>query len=68
MVIAHRLSTVQSADLIAAIQHGRVTELGTHSQLMDLEGIYYDLVTAQMIEKDEEAQEGENGFESTVIF
>ena len=60
IVIAHRLSTVQSADMIAAIQHGRVVELGTHSQLMELEGIYYDLVTAQMIEMDDEANKGDN--------
>ena len=60
IVIAHRLSTVQSADMIAAIQHGRVAELGTHAQLMELKGIYHDLVTAQMIEIDEEASKGEN--------
>lgn len=60
IVIAHRLSTVQSADMIAAIQHGRVAELGTHSKLMELKGIYCDLVTAQMIEMDDEANKGDN--------
>ena len=54
MVIAHRLSTVQTADVIAAIKSGRVAEIGTHSELMDHEGVYYDLVTAQMIEVEEE--------------
>jgi len=54
------LSTVQTADLIAAIQDGHVAELGTLSQLLDLKGIYYDLVTAQMIEVEEEASKGIN--------
>lgn len=46
--------------MIAAIQDGRITELGTHSQLMELKGIYYDLVTAQMIEMDKEGNKGED--------
>ena len=44
--------------MIAAIQNGCVAELGTHAQLMDLKGVYHDLVTAQMIEVDEEASRG----------
>ena len=48
IVIAHRLSTIQSADVIAGIEDGRVLEMGTHSQLMDKEGLYYELVNAQV--------------------
>ena len=48
IVIAHRLSTIQTADVIASIDHGRVVEWGTHSELMDNEGLYYELVTAQV--------------------
>ena len=48
IVIAHRLSTIQSADVIASIADGQVAETGTHSQLMDQEGLYYELVTAQV--------------------
>ena len=48
IVIAHRLSTIQTADVIASIDQGRVVEWGTHSQLMDNEGLYYELVTAQV--------------------
>lgn len=59
IVIAHRLSTVQTADMIAAIQNGRVAELGTHAELMSHKGVYYDLVTAQMIEVEEESSKGE---------
>ncbi|NXX41749.1 MDR1 protein, partial [Tricholaema leucomelas] len=46
IVIAHRLTTVQTADIIAVIQNGRVVEQGTHSQLMAKEGQYYALVNA----------------------
>ena len=45
--------------MIAAIQHGRVAELGTHAELMNHKGVYYDLVTAQMIEVEEESSKGE---------
>ena len=48
IIIAHRLSTVQNADIIAVIHHGRVAEQGTHQELLSLKGIYYSLVTAQM--------------------
>ena len=60
IVVAHRLSTVQTANMIAAIQDGRITELGTHSQLMEHKGVYYDLVTAQMIEMDKEGNKNED--------
>ena len=62
IVIAHRLSTVQTADMIAAIQHGRVAELGTHAELMNLKSVYHDLVTAQMVEVEEETSKGKDIF------
>lgn len=49
LVIAHRLSTVQNADLICVLQQGRVVEQGTHTQLMDLDGgLYRRLFKAQI--------------------
>lgn len=48
IVIAHRLTTVQNADIIAVIQNGKVVEQGTHSQLLAKEGHYYELVNAQV--------------------
>ena len=45
VMIAHRLSTVQNADMIAVVKEGRIIESGTHDQLMKLEGgAYRDLV------------------------
>jgi ABC-type multidrug transport system fused ATPase/permease subunit len=40
LVIAHRISTVQHVDRIAVLHHGRVRELGTHRELLELGGIY----------------------------
>ncbi|KAL7824409.1 hypothetical protein AOLI_G00329290, partial [Acnodon oligacanthus] len=49
IVIAHRLTTIQNADIIAVIQNGQVAEQGTHSELMAKQGAYYALVNAQPI-------------------
>ena len=48
-VIAHRLSTIRNADRILVIEGGRVTETGTHAQLMDARGHYYDLYRQQRL-------------------
>jgi len=46
-VIAHRLSTVRRADLILLMEDGRVTERGTHDELMSARGAYYEMVMRQ---------------------
>jgi hypothetical protein len=54
--VAHRLSTIRNADLIAGLHNGKVAELGTHEDLMKLQGIYYELVTLQTAEVDEKKE------------
>ncbi|XP_067138789.1 ATP-dependent translocase ABCB1-like [Centruroides vittatus] len=49
IIIAHRLSTIKNADVICAIENGQIMEKGTHEELMDKEGLYYQLVTNQMM-------------------
>uniref|UniRef100_H2ZR89 Bile salt export pump n=1 Tax=Ciona savignyi TaxID=51511 RepID=H2ZR89_CIOSA len=52
IVIAHRLSTVKNADVIAVIENGVVVETGTHNELLAKEGSYFSLVNAQLHKKD----------------
>ena len=49
-VIAHRLSTIVGADVILVVQDGKIIERGTHKELMDKKGYYYDLFTKQFDE------------------
>jgi len=47
-IIAHRLSTVRRADLILLLEDGRITEHGTHDELMAARGVYRGMVLRQM--------------------
>ena len=49
-VIAHRLSTIVDADIILVVQDGKIIERGTHKELMDLKGYYFELFTKQFEE------------------
>lgn len=46
-IVAHRLSTIKEADLILAMDKGRIIEQGTHEQLMEKGGFYYKLYNSQ---------------------
>lgn len=47
LIVAHRLSTVQRADNIILLSHGRIVEQGSHQQLLHRKGRYYALYTLQ---------------------
>ena len=48
IIIAHRLSTVRHADILFIIDKGVVAEKGNHDQLMEMEGLYWRLVSKQL--------------------
>jgi ATP-binding cassette subfamily B protein len=50
-IIAHRLSTIKRADRIIVIEHGKITESGSHAQLLRAGGHYYNLYTQQFREE-----------------
>jgi ATP-binding cassette subfamily B protein len=50
-VVAHRLSTITSSDLILVVKNGEVVEKGTHHELMKMKGYYYNLYTNQFIDE-----------------
>jgi ATP-binding cassette, subfamily B, bacterial len=47
-VIAHRISTVKQADLVMVMEHGQITQIGTHAQLMEMDGHYREIAAAQL--------------------
>lgn len=55
IIIAHRLSTVKNADVIAVVEGEHIVEMGSHSELMAKNGEYAALCRAQQIEKGEES-------------
>jgi ATP-binding cassette subfamily B protein len=60
-IIAHRISTVKQADVVMVLERGRITQMGTHEQLMEEEGHYRNIAEVQLygddIERDEEGDE-----------
>ncbi len=52
IVIAHRLATIQNADMIIVMEKGKIVESGTHKKLLDQDGYYKKLYEAQFLEED----------------
>ncbi|KAL5240368.1 hypothetical protein ACI65C_007778 [Semiaphis heraclei] len=63
IIVAHRLSTVKNADVIHAMKNGKIYESGTHTELMDKKGLYYNLVVAQINLCEEDKEETVSGQE-----
>jgi ATP-binding cassette subfamily B protein len=55
ILISHRVSTVQNADRIVVLSHGRIVEMGSHEQLQRRGGIYAELYQKQLLEEELEA-------------
>ena len=56
ILIAHRISTIQNADIIMVLDDGEAKEIGNHESLMQLQGIYYDMFEKQQLEARKEMQ------------
>ena len=59
-VIAHRISTVKRADVVLVIENGRITQMGTHAQLMQEEGHYGEIAAVQLYGDEEKPDELEH--------
>jgi ATP-binding cassette subfamily B protein len=60
-VIAHRLSTIRDADIILVMEDGQIVEQGTHRELLDVRGHYFDLYNSQFTAAIEEPEEERPG-------
>ncbi|MCA9733842.1 MAG: ABC transporter ATP-binding protein [Deferribacteres bacterium] len=52
IIIAHRLSTIQHVDKIIVLHHGEIREIGSHQELLKMEGLYYKLYQLQFANQD----------------
>lgn len=74
IVIAHKLSTIRNADNIVVMSHGKISEQGTHAELLERHGIYSRLVKAQDLSPSNQlptesdvASEGRENMQSTTV-
>ena len=68
IIIAHRLTTIRNADVIFALEKGKVAEKGTHDELMAKEDVYYNLVINQQnASTDDEKNKGKKVRDEEII-
>ena len=53
IMIAHRISTIKNADKILVMDRGRIIEQGTHENLIEKRGTYFELYEKQLLEEEE---------------
>ena len=64
IIIAHRFSTIKNSDLIYAIKEGKVIEKGTHEELLNQKGYYFDLIKSQLVKDEMESIEQQDIYKS----
>uniref|UniRef100_A0A1I7ULB4 ABC-type xenobiotic transporter n=1 Tax=Caenorhabditis tropicalis TaxID=1561998 RepID=A0A1I7ULB4_9PELO len=64
IIVAHRLSTIRNVDRIFVFKAGLIVETGTHEELMNKQGIFYDMTQAQVVRQQQ--KEAERDLEDTV--
>jgi len=55
LIVSHRISTIRDADMICVLHDGKITERGTHAELIELNGEYAELYQRQLLEEELEA-------------
>ncbi len=66
-VIAHRLSTIRNADQVLVLDEGQIIERGTHKELLEKRGFYYDLYMSQF-RREVDEEEGEEASPADAFF
>jgi ATP-binding cassette subfamily B protein len=67
-VIAHRLSTIRNADQVLVLDKGQIIERGTHHDLLDANGFYYDLYMSQFRREEEPTEDEPTDFAAEGAF
>ena len=52
ITVSHRISTIQNSDIIYVLKEGKIAETGSHSELIEKQGIYYSMYKKQLLEKE----------------